>query len=64
MAILGRPNAGKSTLINQILGKNVCDVSSKTHTTRFPIRTAFISEGTQIIFVDTPGVVTKKEFSR
>ncbi|EEB10758.1 GTP-binding protein era, putative [Pediculus humanus corporis] len=63
-AILGRPNAGKSTLINKILKMNICDSSSKSHTTKFPIKASFTHGNTQIVFVDTPGLVTKKEFSK
>ncbi|KAK6625176.1 hypothetical protein RUM43_005467 [Polyplax serrata] len=64
VAIIGGPNVGKSTLINKIMEMNICDVSPKIHTTRIPIKLAFNSGNTQIIFVDTPGLVTKKESTR
>ncbi|KAK6638272.1 hypothetical protein RUM44_008701 [Polyplax serrata] len=64
VAIIGGPNVGKSTLINKIMQMNICDVSPKIHTTRIPIKLAFNSGNTQIIFVDTPGLVTKKESTR
>jgi GTP-binding protein Era len=60
VAILGAPNAGKSTLLNQMLGQKVSIVSPKAQTTR--IRTlGILSEGeTQISFIDTPGIFAAK----
>ena len=54
--ILGRPNAGKSTLINQIIGEKVSIVSWKPQTTRNRIIGIHNDENLQIIFVDTPGI--------
>jgi GTPase len=55
-AIIGAPNAGKSTLINALVGSKVAIVSPKVQTTRMPVRgIAFVGE-TQIVFVDTPGI--------
>ena len=56
VAIIGRPNVGKSTLINQISGMKLAIVSSKPQTTRKNIRSVVNGEGTQIVFVDTPGI--------
>ncbi|MGB4984695.1 MAG: GTPase Era [Erysipelotrichaceae bacterium] len=56
VAILGRPNAGKSTLINTILKDKVAIVSSKAQTTRNAIRGIYTTDDSQIIFIDTPGV--------
>ena len=56
VALLGRPNVGKSTLVNAITGMKVAIVSHKPQTTRTNIRTIYNTEDTQIIFVDTPGV--------
>lgn len=56
MALAGRPNAGKSTLLNRILGGKVSIVSDKPQTTRFPVRGVLHRPGLQIVFVDTPGV--------
>jgi GTPase len=56
VAIVGEPNAGKSTLINQLVGGKVSIVTPKVQTTRFNIRGVCASEHTQIIFVDTPGI--------
>lgn len=55
-AIIGAPNAGKSTLINAIVGEKVSIVSSKVQTTRTRVLGIVIEDRTQIIFVDTPGL--------
>lgn len=55
-AIIGAPNAGKSTLINQLVGSKVAIVSPKVQTTRMPVRGIAIAGETQIVFVDTPGI--------
>ncbi len=56
VAIIGLPNVGKSTLLNQILGTKVSIVSPKPQTTRFNIRGVFTKDNYQIIFIDTPGI--------
>jgi GTP-binding protein Era len=56
VAIVGRPNVGKSTLLNQILGHKVTIVSDKPQTTRHQIRGVLTDERSQIVFVDTPGI--------
>ena len=56
VALIGRPNAGKSTLINNLIGKKVSITSPKPQTTRFPIQAVYEDELGQIIFVDTPGL--------
>lgn len=56
VAIIGAPNAGKSTLVNRLTGSKVSIVTQKVQTTRFPIRGIAISGDTQIVLVDTPGV--------
>ena len=58
--ILGRPNAGKSTLINQIIGEKVSIVSWKPQTTRNRIIGILNQDEVQIVFVDTPGIHTPK----
>ena len=55
-AIIGAPNAGKSTLINALVGSKVAIVSPKVQTTRMPVRGIAMAGETQIIFVDTPGI--------
>jgi GTP-binding protein Era len=60
-AIIGRPNSGKSTLLNNILGQKVSITSPKPQTTRLPIQAVFEDERGQIIFIDTPGVFAKVE---
>ena len=60
VALIGRPNVGKSTLLNYISGMKVAIVSHKPQTTRTNIRSIYNTDDTQIIFVDTPGVHTPK----
>lgn len=60
IAVLGRPNAGKSTLINSIVGEKVSIVSWKPQTTRNKILGIYNDENTQIVFIDTPGLHTPK----
>lgn len=56
VAMVGRPNAGKSTLVNKLLGQKVAIVSDKPQTTRNSIRGIYTDERMQVVFVDTPGV--------
>lgn len=56
VTILGRPNVGKSTLLNQILGQKIVITTDKAQTTRKRIKGILTDENGQIIFIDTPGV--------
>lgn len=56
VSLIGRPNAGKSTLMNSIIGKKIAITSNKPQTTRNVIQGVYHEEDTQIVFVDTPGV--------
>lgn len=60
VAIIGKPNAGKSTLMNYILGSKISITTHKAQTTRHQIVGIFSDEDTQIIFLDTPGVISPK----
>ncbi|HYG27542.1 MAG TPA: GTPase, partial [Caulobacteraceae bacterium] len=55
-AVIGAPNAGKSTLVNRLVGAKVSIVTQKVQTTRFPVRGVAIHEEAQIVLVDTPGI--------
>lgn len=56
VAILGAPNAGKSTLVNKLVGAKVSIVSPKVQTTRSRIRGILVEDNTQLVLVDTPGI--------
>ncbi len=56
VAVIGRPNVGKSTLSNRIIGQKIAITSAKPQTTRNRIRTVYTDERGQIVFVDTPGI--------
>lgn len=60
VAIIGAPNAGKSTLVNLLVGAKVTIVSHKVQTTRMPVRGIAIVGDSQLILVDTPGIFTPK----
>ena len=60
VALIGAPNAGKSTLMNAMVGHKVSIVTPKVQTTRSRVRGIAMHDSTQIIFVDTPGIFTPK----
>jgi GTP-binding protein Era len=60
IAVIGAPNAGKSTLVNALVGAKVSIVSRKVQTTRVPIRGIAITGDSQLIFIDTPGIFNPK----
>lgn len=60
ISIIGRPNVGKSTLLNSILGEKMVITSEKPQTTRNAIRCIYNDDETQIVFIDTPGMTKPK----
>src|ERR1700744_4693082 len=59
-AVIGAPNAGKSTLVNRLVGSKVSIVTQKVQTTRFPVRGVAMAGDAQIVLVDTPGIFKPK----
>ena len=63
VALMGRPNAGKSTLLNALVNAKVAIVSEKAGTTRDNIRGIYNSDDAQIVFIDTPiFVITSRKY--
>lgn len=60
VAVLGAPNAGKSSLVNALVGQKVAIVTQKVQTTRSPVRGIAIRGPAQIVFIDTPGIFAPK----
>ena len=54
--LIGRPNVGKSTLMNHLIGQKIAITSNKPQTTRNRIQTVYTDEKGQIVFLDTPGI--------
>ncbi len=60
VAIAGAPNAGKSTLLNQVIGMKLSIVSPKVQTTRTNLKGIYVNKDVQLVFVDTPGIFSPK----
>uniref|UniRef100_A0A182NPH9 GTPase Era, mitochondrial n=1 Tax=Anopheles dirus TaxID=7168 RepID=A0A182NPH9_9DIPT len=64
VAIIGMPNAGKSTLINRLIDQRVCPVSAKVHTTRKASKAIHSKSNSQAVLFDTPGLVGSREIKK
>ncbi|XP_022916981.2 GTPase Era, mitochondrial [Onthophagus taurus] len=64
VAIIGMPNAGKSTFINNLVERRVCPTSSKVHTTKNRASAIFTEGDAQIVFMDTPGLINDREMKK
>ena len=60
VAVVGKPNAGKSSMVNKLVGFDVAIITPKPQTTRFNIQGIRTTDSSQIIFIDTPGVHSPK----
>ena len=60
IAIVGRPNVGKSSILNRLLGTKLAIVSNKPQTTRTRIMGVWTEGETQLVFIDTPGLVRRR----
>ena len=56
VSIVGRPNVGKSTLLNRVVGQKIAIMSDKAQTTRNKIQGIYTTDDSQIVFIDTPGI--------
>ncbi|HAL00948.1 MAG TPA: GTPase Era, partial [Exiguobacterium sp.] len=56
VSIIGRPNVGKSTFLNRVIGQKIAIMSDKPQTTRNKIQGVYTTEDVQTIFIDTPGI--------
>ena len=63
VAIIGRPNVGKSTLMNQVIGQKIAIMSDKPQTTRNKIHGVYTTSDSQVVFLDTPGIHKRQSSS-
>ncbi len=63
VALIGRPNVGKSTLMNRMIGQKVAIMSDKPQTTRHKIHSVLTRDQAQVVFLDTPGIHKPKHKS-
>lgn len=64
VAIIGAPNAGKSTFINNLIDHRICPTSNKVHTTRQTAKAVHVRSNQQVVLFDTPGLVTSREVKK
>ena len=60
VSLVGRPNVGKSTLMNRLIGEKIAIISNKPQTTRNRVQSILTQEDYQIVFIDTPGLVKSR----
>jgi GTP-binding protein Era len=60
VSVIGRPNVGKSTLLNQVIGQKISIISDKPQTTRNKIQLVYTEDNFQVVFLDTPGIQLPK----
>ena len=60
VSLIGRPNVGKSTLMNCLIGEKIAIISNKPQTTRNKIQSILTTDDFQVVFIDTPGIHTPK----
>ena len=60
VSVIGRPNVGKSTLLNKVIGEKISIISDKPQTTRNKIQLVYTGEDFQVVFLDTPGIQMPK----
>ena len=64
VTLIGRPNVGKSTLMNMLIGEKISIISSKPQTTRNKIQTILTTDNAQVVFIDTPMKVMNPEYKK
>lgn len=64
VTFVGLPNVGKSTIVNKLIGRSICPASAKVHTTMHKAEAVYTENDTQIVFMDTPGMISLQEMKK